>query len=231
MSGRRIGAGGPFLVVPFGGSFTATPFPADIWIVSAVNKRANLNKRIVSRWALGEPAVAVVVVVTRPKAIRMVSLVEFRRPRPKTTIKLFPRSGKATTKTKVVGPLIVKFVSKQRKSFRGKIVLGKPTKVVVVVSPKFRVSLLHISQHIDTRSRPKTKTQFTRSYGKSTTKTKPKAAIYIKFVAQQAVRRARYAPVKIVVGEVPRTFAPTPGVVTEHLYIIMLPHMGQLMNH
>lgn len=245
-------------------------FPAPIWVTRAVNKRRGLSARIVSRWALGEPTVPVVVVVTiKPKAIRVATLVEFQRRRPKTIVRLIPKFGKATTKVRAVGLRVIKFVSQQRKPFRGKVslrrpirqpivvvatkkfgprliaavskirrpfrgkvLLRKPTRVVVVVSPKFRVTLLQISQHQYARQQPKTKTQFTKKYGKATTRVSaPKAIKYLKFAAQHAERRARFISVKVILGEAPRTFTFTPPIVTEHLYIIMLPHMGQLMNH
>lgn len=184
-------------------------FPAPIWVTLAGTKRVVIQKRTIARLALGEPTVTTVVTVTKSKATKIVSLVEFRRARPKTNVKFIPKFGKATTRVKVVGPQVIGDVSKQRQPIRGKVALKQPTKVVAVVVQRAKRQLL-ILLNKTARKRHKTKFGFTKTFGKATSKVNPKKAQYLKFAALQAERKARYVPVKIKLGKVPRLFTPAP---------------------
>lgn len=130
-------------------------FPAPIWVTNASKKRVSLNKRLISRWALGEPTTAVVVAVSKKKPIEIVSLVGFQRKPFRGTISL-----KKPTKPVIVvvqgtkrqlRVLLNKVVRKQQKSkFGFTKVFGRPTRKTIPQGARY---LKFVAQQAERRSR------------------------------------------------------------------------------
>lgn len=131
-------------------------FPAPIWVTNVVKKRASLNRRLISRQALGEPIVTIVTaVITKVKPIKIVSFVSKQRKSFKGTISL--RKPTKTIVVVVQGTkrqlriLLNKVVRKQQKTqFKFTKVFGRPTRSTVPQRARY---LKFVAQQAERRSR------------------------------------------------------------------------------
>lgn len=190
---------------PKKGRPTKAVVPQSSTLLLVVDKRIALNRRIKTQSKFVKPTTTVVIVVsTRVKPIRVVKLLSQRKT--KTQVVFTEKFGKPTSPRKVVGPLVKQQRNLKRPSIKTQ--LGKPTKTVVVVvtvKPKGPKVLLQ-----QTRRRSITKSHLGKLYGKPTTKTAVRGPRILSYIARQAEKKARYIPVRIVVGKIPRTFGSSP---------------------
>lgn len=204
---------------PFTGTepnvFLLYQFPAEIWVTSAVQKRKNLERYIVSRYILGEPVRATAAPVQpKPKATKVLLQVKYRKAierRIKTELTFTKVYGRPTTKPGVKGPRVESLVNLKRSKPLVKVQFIKPVKsTVVIVQGKVKEILL-VSVASTARKKSKGRVVFSKVYGRSTAKTIPKAPRTLSFVAQLAERKARYVPVRIVLNGPTKVVSGTPG--------------------
>lgn len=107
----------------------AHPRPRAVQVFLVLTEQKATASRVKTKTKLFSPvSFAIVVVVVRPKPVKVVSLVEFRRNRPATEIIKTNKFGKSTTPAIVRAPKVLSFSAQQkvaRKYIKVKEVLGK----------------------------------------------------------------------------------------------------------
>ena len=189
-------------------------FPPAIWVTTVDNKRKSLERRLKTQSRLFRVRIVpVVVVVVRVKPIKIVSLTKLKKFRPLgkvvlgkvfghvTSSNAFPRDVQVTSVVRKRS-ILSKFIKNKSR------LLTKPVKQNVVVVRPQKLKVIAFA----TLNRPKktTHSRLNRPYGKPTTKTAVRGPRVLSYSARQAEKKARYVPVRIIVGRIPRTFGSSP---------------------